>query len=188
MPSLRNHALPGISLSADGAGADVVASGQTTVQSRQYLEAYAIACKDRWAVDQIEFYENAGPPTSPEEFAMEACWVILNSGFRNTIARKIWKDLAPAIKRGEPEAAFGNANKVRAMKALWTNRHRLHGECLRALEGGLDTFVPWCRTLDGFGAIIPYHLGKNFGLPTEARWLERLARTRGRSPVLRSLG
>lgn len=147
------------------------------ISVNDYLDAYAITAADSWAADQVDFYENAGPPPTPEEFAMEACWVVLNSGFRNTIARKIWRTLKTAIPRGEAGLVFRNEKKVRAMNALWTNRVVLHRECLQKIEEGLDAFITWCRTLDGFGAIIPYHLAKNFGLATAKKdiWLERLA-------------
>ena len=149
----------------------------------EYRNAYVLTMEDPWAADQVQFYENAGPPETPEDFAEEACWVVLNSGFRNTTARKIWRKLKPAIPRGEAAAVFGNKNKVRAMNTLWTNRAALHRECLEKLTEGVEPFLEWCQALDGYGPTISTHLGKNFGLPIGKNdvWLERLSQNCGES-------
>lgn len=149
----------------------------------EYRRARALTMDIPFGASGVEFYETAEPPATPEDFALEACWVVLNSGFRNTVANKLWPTLWPAVQRGDGAAVFRNARKVRAMETLWRDRARLHAECLNKIAEGTEAFVAWCRTLDGFGAIIPFHLAKNFGLPTAKPdvWLQRLADDCGES-------
>lgn len=153
------------------------------VSLEEYRKAYVITMEDAWAADQVEFYQNAGPPETPEVFAAEACWVVLNSGFRNTVARKIWPDLWPAIQVGQGLTVFRNDKKIRAMDTLWSNRTALHTECIAKITEGIDAFLIWCQTLDGYGPVISQHLAKNFGLATGKNdiWLERLSQCCGES-------
>jgi hypothetical protein len=120
-----------------------------------------------------EWSQNLKPPRSPEELAAEFTWVVLNSGMRNTVARRIMDRLWPLVSASQPIGeAFRHPGKVAAIELVWRTRDRVFADFLGARD-----VVAWCQTLPWIGPITKYHLAKNLGADVAKpdRWLERLA-------------
>lgn len=111
------------------------------------------------AVSDIDWSENCCPPEDADEFASEAIFVICNSGMKNTVARRIYDRVMPAIKAGRSAGtAFGHVGKAAAMDDIWRRRVEL----LKAYTAANDK-VEFCESLPWIGGITKYHLAKNFG-------------------------
>lgn len=111
------------------------------------------------AEDDIAWAEKCSVPVDPDYFAMEAIFVICNSGMKNTVARGIYERVKGAIRNGEPVlGVFKHPGKASAIEHIWTHRERLHAEYVLAADrlANLET-LPW------IGRITKYHLAKNFG-------------------------
>ncbi len=119
--------------------------------------------------------QNVSAPNTPEDFAAEYTWVVLNSGMRNTVARKIMDRVWPLVVSGQPMTpAFGHVGKRRAIEATWQDRGRLWCEAVVLKDAEL---VDWCESLPWIGPITKHHLAKNLGADVAKpdRWLVRLA-------------
>ena len=122
----------------------------------------------------IEWSENVQSPTTAEEFAGEAIYVICNSGMSNRVAAPIAARCLAALAAGtSATTVFGHPGKAAAIDAIWQKRDELYSRYLAendkvALLGEL----PW------IGPVTKYHLAKNLGADTAKPdvHLERLAR------------
>jgi len=126
-----------------------------------------------WAED-IELCKNEN------SFANEAMWVILNSGMKNQIARKIEERIYHAIKLHQPiGSVFGHKGKVKAIEYIFTNKKELFKDFQEA-KNKLEFLVslPW------IGNITKYHLAKNLGIDIckPDRHLVRIADKFGTTP------
>jgi hypothetical protein len=111
------------------------------------------------AREDIEWSENIEPPTSADDFAREATFVICNSGMKNTVAVGIFNRVMKAIDAGySASKAFGHAGKTTAIDAIWKDRHRLYELYMVAPDK-----LASCEALPFIGGITKYHLAKNFG-------------------------
>lgn len=112
------------------------------------------------AEDDIAWAQGLMPPETPVDFALEAIFVICNSGMKNTIARTIYERCVYALAHGTPvRAAFGHAGKVAAIETIWRERERLHAAYLASADK-----LAFLESLPWIGGITKYHLAKNFGL------------------------
>lgn len=123
--------------------------------------------------DEIEWAQGLQPPSCGYDLACEAIWVILNSGMRYRIARRIWERLKPHLDGGGPAGqVFGHKGKAAAIDAIW-------GRCDELLEAfrAAEDKVAWCQTLPWIGPITKFHLAKNLGVDCAKpdRHLERIA-------------
>jgi hypothetical protein len=112
------------------------------------------------AEDDIEWAQALQPPSDPAQFAVEAIFVICNSGMKNTVARKIFQRCCDALADGRPVLeVFGHVGKAAAIETIWRDRAQL-------LAGYLDAGdqLAFLETLPWIGGITKYHLAKNFGL------------------------
>jgi hypothetical protein len=127
------------------------------------LHIFQIIC-DRLAVlglfqDDVAWSEGIKPPTEADDFALEAIFVICNSGMRNTVARQIYEKVRNALCRGRPAGSvFGHLGKAAAMDRIWRDREVL----LTAYQTTEDK-LEWCALLPWIGKTTKYHLAKNFG-------------------------
>lgn len=113
----------------------------------------------RQAEDDIEWSENIKEPESAEDFALEAIFVICNSGMRNTVARGIFERVtAELYDGGTAHSKFGHVGKATAIDSIWANRHGLYARYMAAADK-----VEFCASLPWIGNITKYHLAKNFG-------------------------
>lgn len=130
--------------------------------------------------DDIAWAEACCPPSSAEEFATEAVFVIANSGMRFLVAQKIFDRCMAALHEGRPVVeVFGHKGKAAAMEHIWRERSTL-------LEGFLAATdrLAFCESLPWIGGITKYHLAKNFGedCPKPDVHIQRLADREGSTP------
>lgn len=132
------------------------------------------------AEEDIEWSQGIRPPADPEEIALEAIFVICNSGMQNKVARGIFERVWNAIKLGNSSSTvFGHAGKTAAIDRIWRDRVHLLSEW-NAAEDKLG----FCAALPWIGNITKYHLAKNFGLDVAKPdvHLQRLADREGTTP------
>lgn len=126
---------------------------------------------------EVTWAEALTPVADPLTFWTEFAWVVLNSGMKEQIARKIWTRVRPAVEAGQSaETVFGHKGKAAAIDFVWTNRERLLAEYQTASDK-----VTWCETLPWIGGITKWHLAKNYGhdCAKPDRHLVRIAGTEG---------
>lgn len=131
----------------------------------------------------IDWAESVKPPANADVFAREAIYVIMNSGMKWEIARKIFDKIMPLLYlnrytadldtvRDVVATVFGHKGKTGAIAHIWRNRAML----FKCFNNAPDK-VAWCETLPWIGPITKYHLAKNLGVDCAKpdRWLERIA-------------
>jgi hypothetical protein len=122
----------------------------------------------------IEWSETIQPPTTADEFAAAAIYVICNSGMKNTVAAPIATRCIEALSVGNSATmVFRHPGKARAIDAIWQERARLFAR-YRGEYAKLETL----RELPWIGPVTAHHLAKNLGADTAKPdvHLERLAR------------
>ena len=132
------------------------------------------------AEDDIDWAESCSPPATAKTFALEAIFVICNSGMKNTVARGIFERCVEALRTNRPvREVFGHAGKAAAIESIWVNRY-VH---LTEYNAALDKLA-YLESLPWIGGITKYHLAKNFGLPYAKPdvHLQRLADREGCTP------
>ena len=140
--------------------------------------------------DHIDWSENASPPESADDFALEAIYVICNSGMKHTVARRIYERVKNELLAGGRihtefrkwqglPLVFGHEGKSGAIDVIWDNRQPMLDAYLAA-----DDKVEFCGSLPWIGKITKYHLAKNFGADVAKPdvHLERLAKRHGTTP------
>lgn len=126
-----------------------------------------------------EWSENLKPPSTPDALSCEFTWVVLNSGMKNTVARKIMDRVWPLLIADQSIAsAFGHKGKVAAIERVWRHRE----DYFTCFNIATDK-VAWCESLPWIGGITKYHLAKNLGVDCAKpdRWLVKLANESGES-------
>lgn len=120
----------------------------------------------------------------PAVFGMEACWVILNSGFRYSVAEPIWrKKIRPAlISEGKIGDEHFRGRKQISINDTWSRRVEL-------LTGWQCSghAVSWLAdNVSGIGQVTMYHLAKNLGVDCikPDRHLLRLAKLSSETPKM----
>lgn len=143
--------------------------------------AWYLAVKERVAdagyAHETAWAETLTPVADPLTFWTEFAWVVLNSGMKEQIARKIWARVRPAVESGQSAGTvFGHKGKAAAIDFVWTNRDSLLAEYLAASDK-----VEWCEALPWVGSITKWHLAKNYGhdCAKPDRHLVRIAGTEG---------
>lgn len=107
----------------------------------------------------IEWSENISEPIHAEEFAREAAFVIVGSGFRNSVAAPILERCMVALTAGRSAATeFGHEGKSRAIDFIWTER-----EVLFAAYKREEDKIDFLRTMPWIGPVLVWHLAKNLG-------------------------
>lgn len=144
----------------------------------QYL-SIRDAVNDIWPNDII-WSENVSEPETAESFALEACFVIQNSGMKAKIASNIWfNQVRPALESGgSAHDGFGHEGKANAMDFIWRERDCLFSEYQKSQDK-----LAFIESLPWIGEITKYHLAKNLGVDCAKpdRWLVRLAEVSGES-------
>ncbi len=130
----------------------------------------------------ITWVETLVPPDNPDLFWAEYAWVVLNSGMKEQIARKIWEKVRPAVISGAgARSVFGHEGKAAAIDRVYRDRVKLYHEYMALpAEKQLD----WIRELPWIGPITCYHLAKNYALDVckPDRHLVRIAAYYGMTP------
>lgn len=127
--------------------------------------------------DDIDWQQNVKPPTDPEDFALQAIYVICNSGMKNTVARGIYDRVRDALEAGKSaRTGFKHPGKVGAIDRIWAARGDLYRGFLA--QNTDEQRLEFCGALPWVGNITKYHLAKNFGVDCAKpdRHLERIAK------------
>lgn len=141
--------------------------------------------------DHITWSETCGPPEDAEQFALEAIFVICNSGMNHKVARGIFERVKAELRRGvciDPAMrkrflglppVFGHAGKCQAIDRIWSLREYYFDGYMAA-----DDKVAFCGTLPWIGEITKFHLAKNFGADVAKPdvHLQRMAKRYGTTP------
>ncbi len=140
----------------------------------------------------IEWSEIIQPPNDADDFAERTIYVILNSGFRNSVAEPIYHRCVAALRTGlSATTVFRHPGKAPAIDTIWQAREALFEEYGRATDP-----IAFLEEIRWIGPVTALHLGKNLGLQhakpdvhmerlarhdktTTAKLCERLARATG---------
>ena len=107
----------------------------------------------------IDWSESIATPADAEAFAAEAIYVIINSGFRNSIAKPIFKRCMAALRADRSSATeFGHPGKQVAIDRIWAERE----EMFAAYQLEPDK-LHYLKSLPWVGPITRWHLAKNLG-------------------------
>jgi hypothetical protein len=139
-----------VSIAAVGSGASGSLEWYLDVKKRVADAGYA---------GEADWAQFLMPVADADTFWSEYAWVVLNSGMKEQIARKIWNRVRPVVEAGQSAATvFGHKGKAAAIDHVWANRERLLAEYQAAADK-----VEWCETLPWIGGITKWHLAKNYG-------------------------
>ena len=95
----------------------------------QYIDLKQFVIEQGYVKD-IDFYDEE-KFLSPEIFALEAGWVICNSGMKNQIAERIWIKVRAAINECMlVSSVFGHKGKANAIQFIWDKRQTLFARYL----------------------------------------------------------
>jgi hypothetical protein len=138
----------------------------------------------------IEWAEGLEIPASAEDFALEAIFVICNSGMKNTVARGIFNRVRDELLVGNrvspgvrtlmgQSPIFRHVGKARAIDIIWDNRDGYFASYVAAADK-----LEFCGKMPWIGGITKYHLAKNFGVDVAKPdvHLQRLADREGCTP------
>lgn len=140
----------------------------------RYLELrLQLAASSKEFFDEYKWSQSLKAPTTPGELVCEYTWVVLNSGMKNTVARKIMDRVWPLLTADQPiGSVFRHPGKVAAIERVWAHRAD-YFTCFRVATD----IIGWCDSLPWIGPITKYHLAKNLGADVAKpdRWLQRVA-------------
>jgi len=110
--------------------------------------------------DIVQWTEGLRPPRNAKEFALEAIYVICNSGMRFSVANTIYWKCVRALRRNRSATTvFSHPGKAPAIDFIWKNRRVLFAGYKIA-----DNKVAYCAALPWIGPVTKFHLAKNLGL------------------------
>ncbi|MDB5445681.1 MAG: hypothetical protein JWQ97_998 [Phenylobacterium sp.] len=113
--------------------------------------------------EDVTWSEELQPPASAEDFALEAIFVICNSGMKNTVARGIYERVRSEMEDGgRAFEAFKHPGKAAAIDAIWDRRFVLYETFMAQTSD--DLRLSFCESLPWIGGITKFHLAKNFGV------------------------
>ena len=115
------------------------------------------------------------------EFARQAIYVVLSSGFSQKTAKKKHSEIMQALKNEESDllSIFNNKNKISAIKKLWQDRKKICDDYYKL--SNLDLKLSYLLKLPHIGKITANHLARNLGENIFKRdvWIERLLKKYG---------
>lgn len=126
------------------------------------LQGLLVALGDVGAED-VEWSEGITPPDDAEDFALEAIFVICNSGMKNTVARGIYERVKTHLLAGRSaREGFGHPGKTAAIDLIWRAREAYFFGYL--VQPSDRMRLEYLAALPWIGDITKYHLAKNFGV------------------------
>jgi hypothetical protein len=109
---------------------------------------------------EVDWADGVKECQDADGFALEAIWVVLNSGMREQVARIIQGRILPLLFDGESSSGgFGHKLKCKAIDHIWTQRLRLFAEWRESTDR-----LAYLETLPHIGGITKYHLARNLGM------------------------
>lgn len=145
-----------------------------------FRQLEAVLKNDGYA-DMIAWSESIQPCQDARAFALEAIYVICNSGMKFSVANGIYWRIVDALRRRQPAVTvFGHPGKAPAIDFIWQNRRVLFDAYAVA-----PNKLAFCATLPWIGPVTMYHLAKNLGVDVAKPdvHLERLAKAEGLTVV-----
>ena len=110
--------------------------------------------------EEIDWQENLKPCEDANTFLQEYIWVVLNSGMKNQVARKIYERIKKALATGQPiNRVFRHKGKVTAILNMGLAADKI----FKMYQDAEDKLV-FLETLSFIGKTTKYHLAKNLGL------------------------
>lgn len=131
--------------------------------------------------DMIAWSEEIQPCADARAFALEAIYVICNSGMKFLVANGIYWRVVDALRsRRSATTVFGHPGKGPAIDFIWKHRRVLFNAYSVA-----PNKLAFCGTLPWIGPVTMFHLAKNLGVDVAKPdvHLERLAKAEGLSVV-----
>ena len=121
------------------------------------------------------------PILSPEEFALEAAYVVLAGGFSQKTAKKKFSEISKLIENRKEVSSdeifeiFHNPNKAGAIAKIWNGREKFCRN-FYSLQSA-DEKLKFLETLPHIGKITKNHLARNLGISVVKYdiWIQRLA-------------
>lgn len=128
------------------------------------------------------------------EFLQEAAWVILCSGMREAVIRRLFDRMSSAFLNWKSAAVISRNRRVCESRAISIFNHprkiaAIGSVCERVACGGYGTVhhaiqmegVSYLRSFDFIGPVTSFHLAKNIGLDVAKpdRHLTRIAKAAG---------
>ncbi len=111
---------------------------------------------------EIDWAHDIKPCEGAMEFWQEFSWVVICSGMKEQIARKIWDKVRPWCQLGlSASDRFGHAGKATAIDEVFRRRFDLFSAYLSTADDGRVAFL---ETLPWIGPITKWHLAKNLGM------------------------
>jgi len=129
---------------------------------------------------EIEWARNIKPCKRSMDFFMEYSWVVISSGMKNQVARKIWERVQTALLEDQPVLrVYRNKGKASAIESMW----KAHEKAFQVYRHAHDKLA-FLKGLPQIGEITKFHLAKNLGLDVckPDRHLVRIASRNGLTP------
>lgn len=149
------------------------------MEAAQYLEIKK-AVIDQGYEEEIEWQANLKSCEDSEAFLGETCWVILNSGMKEQIARRIWNRIQAAWEEDtDISKVFNHKGKVAAIKLVKSTYGKLFENYVLA-----ENKIEYLKSIPFIGNITCFHLAKNLGhdCVKPDRHLERIAKQYNSTP------
>ena len=109
---------------------------------------------------EIDWQENLKPCGDADTFLQEYIWVVLNSGMKNQVARKIYERIKKALATVQP---INRVFKHKGKAAAILNMSLVADDIFKMYQDAEDKLV-FLETLSFIGKTTKYHLAKNLGL------------------------
>lgn len=127
--------------------------------TQEKFEAIMRAVINAGYAEEIEWQRTLKPCDNHADFACETIWVILNSGMKEQIARKIWDRIQQGWLNGLSTAdCFNHKGKVKAIDYV-----SLKSKTLFASYQDASDKIAFLQTIPFIGKITCFHLAKNLG-------------------------
>ena len=129
--------------------------------------------------DLVEWVRNVSRPSDSTDLALRLTFVIIVSGFRYCVAKKIFERVDTALNAGRPVCSvYGHSGKGAAIDWIWRRRQVLFATFERLLDSEV---VGWCDKLPWIGPITKYQAARDLGLDVAKpdRHMSRLAARTG---------
>ncbi len=151
--------------------------GEMTLQNYNSLVKQVM---DAGYAEEIEWASNIKTCGNSVDFLCETCWVIINSGMKEQIARKIWERIQEAWSSGsDSSSVFKHCGKCDAMELVRNNHEKMFTKWEQS-----ENKIEFLQSIPYIGKITVWHLAKNLGMDVckPDRHLVRIAATYNTTP------